>query len=385
MSRTRVLRGFYSPFSRRRLTTISIGALLSPQTIQTPKTLQTVSIHPSVNEEFERIVNSFDAPIDVAIAYGSGVFSQKGYDKKKKPMLDFIFGVKDPYQWHSVNVKQNPKHYSFLKYFGSRSISYLQESVGTGVYYNPFVRMGGSVIKYGVTSLHNLYDDLLHWSTLYLAGRLHKPTKIIRAPDEFFEFNHKNLESALYAALPFLSEKFQEAELYSTIASLSYLGDVRMSAMAENPQKVKNIVAAQFPLFRKLYLPLIHQVGNIRADNAEQLNDLACADTSKQLQFRHDKNANACLSSIMKLPKQFQRQVLRQYSKSGDTAVVLKILAQESTAQRRNRCKRAVHKLTGFSILMQTIKGLLTAGFAKSFIYVLEKLKKGPLGKLLKK
>lgn len=85
-----MLWGFYSslnkplvgPFSRRRLTTLTIGALLSPETIKTPKALQTVNIHPSVNEEFERIVNSFDAPIDVAIAYGSGVFSQKGYDKK---------------------------------------------------------------------------------------------------------------------------------------------------------------------------------------------------------------------------------------------------------------------------------------------------------------
>lgn len=35
------------------------------------------------------------------------------------------------------------------------------------------------IIKYGVISTESLIDDLMHWKTMYVAGRLHKPVSII--------------------------------------------------------------------------------------------------------------------------------------------------------------------------------------------------------------
>jgi hypothetical protein len=56
-------------------------------------------------------------------------------------------------------------------------------------------------IKYGVTTIDNLCSDLLNWSTLYLAGRMHKPLRIIKDDARVRLTQQVNLTSAARAAL----------------------------------------------------------------------------------------------------------------------------------------------------------------------------------------
>lgn len=60
-------------------------------------------------------------------------------------MVDFIFGVSHPGHWHALNIQQNPHHYSSLRHLGSGAVSLLQEKVGAGVYFNPYVEVNKMV------------------------------------------------------------------------------------------------------------------------------------------------------------------------------------------------------------------------------------------------
>ncbi len=53
-------------------------------------------------------------------------------------MLDLVFAVEDPLEWHKENLQRNGHHYSFLKHFGPNTIVKLQQQ-SAGVYYNTLV------------------------------------------------------------------------------------------------------------------------------------------------------------------------------------------------------------------------------------------------------
>lgn len=210
-----------------------------------------------LQKDLESIMQDFRAPIRYAFAYGSGVFKQKGYDKKDKPMLDFVFAVSHPNHWHSINIHQNKDHYSLLaRTFGSNIISILQNKVGAGVWFNVECQVRGRTIKYGVISVDTLVHDLMDWNTLYMAGRMQKPINVLRDEPRIKLANQVNLSSAVRASLLLLPETFSEEDLYSEIASLSYRGDFRMS-VGENPNKIKNIVSSQGEYFSRLYSPIL--------------------------------------------------------------------------------------------------------------------------------
>lgn len=245
---------------------------------------QVLTVSDSTRALLEEIVSEFHAPIRYAFAYGSGVFEQDGYAVKapgtaaqasERPMVDFMFAVSHPDHWHSINMTQNPSHYTLhSRMLGSNYVSRVQE-INPGIWFNAYVPMKGVVreytfrtrevltlvhvqtIKYGVTTVDNLCSDLLNWRSLYLAGRMHKPLRIIKDDARVRLTQQVNLVSAIRTALLSLPAEFSETELFERITGMSYAGDPRMLLPAENRGKVGNIVRKQAPQFKELYHRLV--------------------------------------------------------------------------------------------------------------------------------
>lgn len=386
-----------------------------------------VNQHMIINEEFKealrQILWQFKAPIRYAFAYGSGVFTQHNSNPSFKSsasnlhpnppdaiskvqgggqkMIDFIFGVSYSQHWHSLNLQEHRDHYSAVGSLGSYAVSKLQDSFGAGVYFNPYVTVNGTLIKYGVVNLDTLCRDLSQWDTLYLAGRLQKPVKILRDNPSVRLANQVNLISAVRTALLLLPPEFTEQQLYSTIAGISYMGDPRMSLPAEDPKKVLNIVQDQLPNFRRLYAPLIENLPNI------SFNDSVCA----QKDWFDDPKINAKLAQDMdpvkrgnmvrRLPKKFREKLYFEYqskfqiprgefnkmleeSKDDEDSGGFKRQQGGLFEQRiakdtkgiQTEVRQVIEKTIRWPSVVQTVKGVLTAGIARSWMYVSEKRQK---------
>ncbi|CAK7214589.1 Mitochondrial translocator assembly and maintenance protein 41 [Sporothrix bragantina] len=403
-----------------------------------PHTNFGVNQHMIINDEFKEVLRQilwqFRAPIRYAFAYGSGVFPQSAPDGRvaseaeikaihpKAPlpvqraqdgspkMIDFIFGVTFTQHWHSLNLAQHRDHYSALGSLGSGAVSYVQDNWGAGVYFNPYVVVNGILVKYGVVNLDTLCTDLSEWQTLYLAGRLHKPVKILRDDARVRLANQINLLSALRTALLLLPPKFTERELYSTIAAISYLGDPRMSLPTENPQKVANIVAHNMTNFRRLYAPLIETLPNV------QFIDSRCSqtdwlDTDADLQLAQDMDPVRRGNMVRRLPKAFRERLYFQYQKkfaiprgefnrmmeqtrdeddaaSGGgfrrqqaTAFERRIVQDNDPAALRTHVRHVIKQTINWPSTSQSLKGVLTSGVGRSMRYMGEKMDKYRQGK----
>ena len=392
-----------------------------------PHTNFGVNQHMLINDEFKealrQILWQFRAPIRYAFAYGSGVFPQSKQTAEKsssvtsihpKPdpavvkaqggqpkMIDFIFGVSYTQHWHSLNLQQHRDHYSALGYLGSAAVSAVQDKWGAGVYFNPYITINGTLIKYGVVNLDTLCTDLSEWTTLYLAGRLHKPVKILRDEPRVRLANQVNLISALRTALLLLPPSFTEQELYGTIASISYMGDPRMSLPTEDPSKVANIVGNNLPNFRRLYSPLIDTLPNVA------FNDPQCSSPS----WAADPTTNVCLAQDMdpikrgnmvrRLPKAFRSKLYFQYQSkyqlsqvefdkmlegsSDEDADRIKRregggferrIANDDTDSLRTEVRGVIKKTIGWPSWSQTLKGPVTAGIRRTWRYTGEKVER---------
>ena len=160
-------------------------------------------------------------PVSYAFAYGSGVFRQRNYSDKQasSAMTDVVLAVEDPAAWHAENLVHNREHYSGIAWFGPSVIASVQRR-GAGLYFNPYARVSsGRLLKYGVVSRSVLEDDLSHWNSLYVAGRMHKPVRVLCDHADTAALAAANHRSALTAALLMLPAEFTEDELYLEVRS----------------------------------------------------------------------------------------------------------------------------------------------------------------------
>jgi translocator assembly and maintenance protein 41 len=219
-------------------------------------------IGPLSSREASLLLSDFP-PVAHAFAYGSAVFAPEQYTKAEASgaMTDLVFAVRDPLAWHRANLSIHPRHYSLVGRLGPGAVAALQEHSGARAYYNAMVSWRGRLIKYGVVSVDALIDDLLHWTHLYLAGRMHKPTQVLISAPEVEAAARVNLRSAAAAALllqPTCS--FSEEELLSSICGLSYAGDPRQALVEAS--KPREIAATHARALRAMYAePLRELVG----------------------------------------------------------------------------------------------------------------------------
>lgn len=280
-----------------------------------------------------------------------------------KNMLDFVFAVDDPVTWHTLNLLQNRQHYSILKFLGPKKISSIQNDHGASVYYNTLVPMDGRIIKYGVVSTEALIDDLMHWKTLYVAGRLHKPVKMLVQGEngKLRDSLVANLKSAVTASFLMLPESFSEEDLFLQIAGLSYAGDFRM-VIGEDKSKVTNIVKDNIEYFRLLY-------SNILRDCPQVVYK------PQQGKLEVDKSPEGQFIQLMALPRTLQQRITKLVDPPGKNRDVEEILLQVAQdPDCGSVVQQGISSIVKPSSITQSIKSIATAGMWKSVSYSSKKL-----------
>ena len=321
--------------------------------------------------------------------------------KLSRSMMDCIFVVDNPRQWHAKNLLSNPMHYSLLmRYFGAKTITKLQ-LIGGGILYNPYIDIEWKKynrtnldlqIKYGVISTSCLISDLLYWDKMYVAGRLHKPTMMIqngesihfsndimkafgdtailskkleeiynRSIDESENISDVQMKDAMLLNWDFAVrvallllicdklkhgevQKFTMEDILMKIVSLSYLGDDRMK-FGEDKHKTMKIVNGSKDYLLKIYKPILEQY--IARNSLENGNE----------------EVFECYVSIDDLMQRLPRNLVRgSNERDGDR---LEIAIQES-----------ISKITKSSSRKQIIKSFVATDIDKIALYFAQKFTK---------
>ncbi|WFC99225.1 Mitochondrial translocator assembly and maintenance protein 41 [Malassezia yamatoensis] len=268
-------------------------------------------------------------PILHAFAYGSGVFSQTTMSRKQAngtpPMVDMVLSVSSPGHWHARNMLYNPSHYPWWIRLAPMWMLRKIQKMGAKVWYIPYVQVNEKIVKYGVVSIDDLCQDLLQWDTLYLSGRLQKPVATLfdSTDGRVAIAEQANLSSALRTSFLLLPEEFSEEQLYSRMASLSYLGDFRMRVPGgENQNKIRNIVESQRAWFRFMCADLITRFRFVTVESKSQ---------DKWLNFKQNVSPTTRASIASNLPRTLRKRLIKHYLSTPTNNTFFSELAKMST------------------------------------------------------
>ncbi|KAI9464343.1 Mmp37-domain-containing protein [Boletus coccyginus] len=295
------------------------SARLYPSSRPRSDGIQLLPVPNSTRALLEDIVNSFEAPIRYAFAYGSGVFEQAGYDKPTEatskgtdgPMLDFVFAVTHPDHWHSINMHQYPGHYPLhARAFGSSFVSRVQ-GFGPGLWFNTYVPMHGV------------------------------PIRIIRDDARVRLTQQVNLT-------------FTQRDL------ISYSGDPRMVLPAENRGKVANMVERQEAQFHELYWRLAQGLPGVRWRVDSQM-------------IEQDASAHARAAHLKKLPEGL---LTRVHSRAKRLTSLLTWLRVAGDAALPSILRSEMSNIVRYPATVQSFKGVVSAGLTKSVRYTAAKVRK---------
>lgn len=219
-----------------------------------------------------------DVPMKAAFGYGSGIFKQIGNDTEKS-MIDTIFIVDDAKNWHKENKKRNPNDYSLSASIVLGNINFEKIAGLTGVTYQTNIPFEGHKFKYGIIGERAFLTQMETWNKFFLPGRFQKPVYPIHTTENISAAINLNRKMALLISLLTLPEEDKTLHgLFINLCSLSYLGDIRM-LFVENPNKVANIVDAEFSLLEEIYgqqnkFFTIKESGELDIDYLEVLDEL---------------------------------------------------------------------------------------------------------------
>uniref|UniRef100_A0A7S0QSL2 Phosphatidate cytidylyltransferase, mitochondrial n=1 Tax=Pyramimonas obovata TaxID=1411642 RepID=A0A7S0QSL2_9CHLO len=321
-------------------------------------------------------------PVAHAFAYGSSVFRQEGAPVSKDRMVDYILVVDCPLKWHTANLQRNTHHYaSYLRSLGPSAVTAVAENIGVGVHFNSYVPWNQQILKYGVVSKETVLRDLREWTSLYIAGRLHKPVAHLVEDPDLLVANAGNLRTAATCALLLLPECFTEAELFHTICGLSYSGDVRMG-IAEDQRKVHRIAQGSQEPLRALYADVLAGPPAVRAA-------LEFEEDSGARRFLQDTSPGARTEMIASLPVGMLAPLARLAGTSGlvagsagSEAAVDPGRAWEvgDRVAHSPQCKElilgALQCVVAASSRRQAVSGALAAGSGNAMRYLAAKVSK---------
>ena len=295
------------------------------------------------NDNIFDFISTLPEVVDI-IGYGSGVKNQEGYTDDIKRQIDLILTVNDIYEFHKLNFKKYPNIYSNI---GIKLIKHVN-SIGTDINYVSNIDYKNNTYKIGVINKNDLSKDLITWDNMYMAGRCQKPISTLKIRDKVKnEIIYNRLNASKIALLLNHNKTITEQELYETICSLSYIGDIRMTMHCENPDKIKNIVNGSKIEFREIYNEVNDNLFDIK-------NNIISTNTDK------------ILNSILDIPD----SLLKYLHKHMD-------LNNINIDELNNNIINYL-KITNFkSSIAQPIKSIIINGTEKSLNYLKEKRKKG--------